>query len=420
MDVILLGVYDLKGCLEVLRKDFVDIVNGTKKNYRLPIDSGYNGQIDEHLRKILFTFFSFDPSIQQIIFKVIVTQNKYLNLGYDMKDANYKLEFTTSFMQWVYGLKTKDTVEITSFEYAFFIKLLEMNNELVYDFLKDNKYFPFIIKIIKNDFGKLNVQEIESLDLFFTKSRIFLPSLFITTHLINQGKTRSEIYDYFTTIILPNLQTISYEDLKFLILMKKNIFANQVEAAYIKSVGSNGTHFSEHKDEVVFRYEDEIMKFISINSNVLYEDYVIPEISYVNNIPEFINKKEFEGLTHTDVDMDESEGISDNYEILYPTDGAIVPSREIDIRLQISTKLAGEKVYFVLTRNDGREILNSFTTLKRTRIRIPGDGKYTLEVWMKDSGNSEKKSVSFTVKIDNTQKRKHSQSRQKKKGKGRT
>ncbi|HOA17886.1 MAG TPA: hypothetical protein PKI47_08245, partial [Fervidobacterium sp.] len=267
-----MGVYDLKGCLEVLRKDFVDIVNGTKKNYRLPIDSGYNGQIDEHLRKILFTFFSFDPSIQQIIFKVIVTQNKYLNLGYDMKDANYKLEFTTSFMQWVYGLKTKDTVEITSFEYAFFIKLLEMNNELVYDFLKDNKYFPFIIKIIKNDFGKLNVQEIESLDLFFTKSRIFLPSLFITTHLINQGKTRSEIYDYFTTIILPNLQTISYEDLKFLILMKKNIFANQVEAAYIKSVGSNGTHFSEHKDEVVFRYEDEIMKFISINSNVLYED----------------------------------------------------------------------------------------------------------------------------------------------------
>lgn len=420
MGVISLGGYNLKGYLETLHKDFADIIKGTKRRYHLSIDSGYNEQVNNHLRKILFTLFSFDPYIQQAMFKVIVTQNEYLNLGYDMKDANYKLEFTTSFMEWMYGLKTENTVEITPFEYAFFIKLLENNNEMAYRFLGDNKYFLFILKIIKNDFGKLNTQEIESLNLFFEKCNIFLPSLFVTTKLINQGKTRTEIYDYFITTILPNLQTISYEDLKFLILMKKNIYANQVEATYMKNVGSNGTHFSEHKNEVVFNYEDEIMKFISINSNVLYEDYVIPEISYVNDIPEFINKKEFEALTHTDIDIDEREGISDNYEILYPTDGAIILSREIVIRLQISTKLAGKKVYFVLTRDDGREILNSFTTLKKTRIGVPGDGKYTLEVWMKDSGNSEKKSVSFTVKIDNTQKRKHSQSRQKKKGKGRT
>jgi len=424
MDVILLGVYDLKGCLEVLRKDFVDIVNGTKKNYRLPVDSGYNGQIDDHIRKILFTFFSFDPSIQQIIFKVIVTQNKYLNLGYDMKDANYKLEFTTSFMQWVYGLKTedtKDTVGITSFEYAFFIKLLEMNNKLVYDFLKDNKYFPFIIKIIKNDFGKLNVQEIESLELFFTKSRIFLPSLFITDHLINQGKTRTEIYDYFTTIILPNLQTISYEDLKFLILMKKNIFARKVEEAYMKNFRSDGTQFTERKDEIVFNYENEIMKFINENSEVLYEDFILPEVNYVSNIPEFINKKEFERLSLSNNERDDSEEIIDNYKILYPTEDVVVPSREVVIRLQSSTKLAGKKFYFVLKDKDDKEILNSFTTLKRTRVRVPSDGKYTLEVWMEGLENSERREVSFTVKSDyqshDQKKSKYSKPRQKKKRK---
>ncbi|HQO04876.1 MAG TPA: hypothetical protein PKW84_01995 [Fervidobacterium sp.] len=224
-----MGGYNLKGYLETLHKDFVDIIKGTKRRYHLSIDSGYNEQVNNHLRKILFTLFSFDPYIQQAMFKVIVTQNEYLNLGYDMKDANYKLEFTTSFMEWMYGLKTENTVEITPFEYAFFIKLLENNNEMAYRFLGDNKYFLFILKIIKNDFGKLNTQEIESLNLFFEKCNIFLPSLFVTAKLINQGKTRTEIYDYFITTILPNLQTISYEDLKFLILMKKNIYANQVK-----------------------------------------------------------------------------------------------------------------------------------------------------------------------------------------------
>jgi len=57
MGVISLGGYNLKGYLETLHKDFADIIKGTKRRYHLSIDSGYNEQVNNHLRKILLPFF---------------------------------------------------------------------------------------------------------------------------------------------------------------------------------------------------------------------------------------------------------------------------------------------------------------------------------------------------------------------------